>query len=38
MCLVIICHFSKDKLHIFVKVILNCRGMKVSVDWSRCDA
>jgi len=32
------CHFAKDKLHIFVKVIFNCRGMKVSVDWSQCHA
>jgi hypothetical protein len=38
MCLVIMCHFAKDKLHIFVKVVFNCRGTKVSVDWSQCHA
>ena len=32
------CHFSKDKRHIFVKVTFNCRGTKVSVDLSHCHA
>ena len=31
MCSIIMCHFAKDKLHVFVKVIVNCRGTKVSV-------
>ena len=32
------CHFVKDKLRIFVKVVFNCRGTKVSVDLSHCHA